>query len=115
MMISMFRPLPCTESATRSKSAALPCKLTCKLRLKDWRAGTGGIVDLKHWRNIDWTPIHALTGGSDKFQTGLGLKPWYVRGHTHPQGPGKTSSCALPSTGLARTLSSHTADASAPS
>lgn len=81
-------PLPCTVLC--SVGSAQHCH-SCELKLEDWHAGTGGIVDLKHWRNIDWTPIHALAGGSDKFQTGLGLKPWYVKGHANSQGPGKTS------------------------
>lgn len=52
------------------------------------RAGTGGIVDLKHWRNIDWQPINALTGGTLQFPTGLGLKPWFVKGFKAPTVPG---------------------------
>ena len=52
-------------------------------------AGTGGVVDKEDWRNINWTPISALTGGTSKFKTGLGMKPWYAKGHMDPAGPGE--------------------------
>ena len=55
------------------------------------------MVDLKNWRDVDWTPINALTGGSTQFRTGLGLKPWYVKGHARPQGPGEVLSDFKPS------------------
>ena len=51
--------------------------------------GTGGVVDKENWRDIDWTPINALTGGTSKFKTGLGMKPWYVKDHVDPTGPGE--------------------------
>ncbi|CAL8465540.1 g5076 [Coccomyxa elongata] len=50
--------------------------------------GTGGIVDLENWRNINWQPINALTGGTLQFPTGLGLKPWYLQGFQSPTVPG---------------------------
>jgi hypothetical protein len=43
-----------------------------------------------NWRDINWTPIDALTGGTEKFKTGLGLKPWYVKGHEDPPTPGES-------------------------
>ena len=59
-------------------------------------AGTGGVVDKEDWRNINWTPISALTGGTSKFKTGLGMKPWYAKGHVDPAGPGDGSICRRP-------------------
>ena len=59
-------------------------------------AGTGGVVDKEDWRNINWTPISALTGGTSKFKTGLGMKPWYAKGHVDPAGPGGRPICRRP-------------------
>ncbi len=56
-------------------------------------AGTGGIVDLENWRNINWQPINALTGGTLQFPTGLGLKPWYLQGFQSPTVPGQSVAC----------------------
>ena len=62
----------------------------CDQILHVLHAGTGGIVDKINWRDINWTPIDALTGGTEKFKTGLGLKPWYVKGHEDPPTPGES-------------------------
>jgi hypothetical protein len=51
-------------------------------------AGTGGIVDREDWRDIDWQPISALSGGTLQFPTGLGLTPWFAKAFKPPRVPG---------------------------
>jgi hypothetical protein len=45
-------------------------------------------VDLKYWRDIDWQPIDALTGGTRQFTSGLGLAPWYIKAFKPSKLPG---------------------------
>ena len=41
--------------------------------------GTGGIL-ADDYRTIQWFKINALSGGTSYMPTGLGLRPWYLKG-----------------------------------
>ena len=47
-------------------------------------------MDVDNWRDINWQPINALTGGTLQFATGLGLKPWYLKDFKPSTLPGAT-------------------------
>ena len=46
-------------------------------------------MDTVDWRNIDWQPINALTGGTLQFPLGLNLTPWFLKGFDPPKLPGQ--------------------------
>ena len=61
--------------------------------------GTGGIL-ADDYRTIQWFKINALSGGTSYMPTGLGLRPWYLKGF-NPVQP-ITSVAPAPIAGRAR-------------
>ena len=53
-----------------------------KTECRSWQPdsyGTGGIL-ADDYRTIQWFKINALSGGTSYMPTGLGLRPWYLKG-----------------------------------
>ena len=65
-----------------------PAHATCaqargeEIECRSWQPdsyGTGGIL-ADDYRTIQWFKINALSGGTSYMPTGLGLRPWYLKG-----------------------------------
>jgi len=79
------KEMSCMKSIETYANGLAPTSLKTHAPLTSWffwawqpdSFGTGGLVD-EDWKTIMWNKIGALTGGTNDFGTGFGLKPWYL-------------------------------------